>query len=92
MLLTTQIINGKGGAYHNYGKLLLELEEYNEALEAFKSASEIDNLHGNIDEAEILRYQGIAKQKAGKKGYIKDIKQAAKMGDKTAKNLLKEFA
>ena len=79
-------------AFHTYGKLLMELEEYTEALEAFKAAAEIESAYGNVEEAEILRYMGMAKKKAGKKGYIKDIKEAAKMGDKMAKTLLKEFA
>lgn len=81
----------KWGLYH-YGKVLLELEEYELALEAFNDALKVENHKVDIDNSEIYRYRGIAKKKAGKKGFIKDIKEAAKMGDKQAKTLLKEFA
>ncbi len=81
----------KWGLYH-YGKVLLELKEYELALEAFNDALKVENSKVEIDNSEIFRYRGIAKKKAGKKGYIKDIKEAAKMGDKQAKTLLKEYA
>jgi len=78
--------------FHHYGIVLLNMEEYTDALEAFDKAADIKSDFGKIEDSEILRYRGVAKQKAGKSGYIKDIKEAAKMGDKQAKNLLKEFA
>ena len=53
---------------------------------------EIKEGNDKIPEATQLRYLGIAKQKAGKNGYKKDIKEAAELGDATAAQLLKEFA
>ena len=45
-----------------------------------------------LKEAEILLVRGLAKKEAGKNGYIKDIKDAAKLGDKKAKTLLGQMA
>jgi tetratricopeptide (TPR) repeat protein len=82
----------KRWAHYQYGRVLIETEEYKEALIALNMALEIEGGSGNIQNKEILRLRGIAKKKAGKTGYLKDIKQAAKLGDLQAKSLLKEFA
>ncbi|MBL0098846.1 MAG: hypothetical protein IPP49_01355 [Saprospiraceae bacterium] len=68
---------------------MLELEEFPDALKAFDKALEAEAVADGIIEADILTYRGIAKQKSGKNGYVKDIKDAAAKGGKRAKNLLK---
>lgn len=75
-----------------YGKTLVGLEKYNEAVEAFEHALDIDHEQENLPDSVILRFRGLAKQKAGQNGYIKDIKDAAEMGDKEAAELLKAIA
>jgi tetratricopeptide (TPR) repeat protein len=78
-------------AQYNYGLVLLEIEDFSEALKAFDKASNLPEVKDGIVEADILTYRGIAKQKAGKNGYVKDIKDAASKGGKKAKNLLKSI-
>lgn len=81
----------KRWSYFYLGQAYLELEKYNEALEAFDKSIEMENGFDKIPEAMKLRCRGIAKQKAGKNGYIADIKKAADLGDKEAKGLLKNI-
>ncbi|MBK9734888.1 MAG: hypothetical protein IPO92_07950 [Saprospiraceae bacterium] len=77
-------------SFYQYGLVLLELEEYVDALKAFDKAINLpDNPEDGVDAAELLTYRGIAKQKAGKSGYVKDIKDAAAKGSKKAKSLIK---
>jgi len=78
-------------ANYKYGLVLMELEEFLEAMKAFDRALELPDAAESIKEAELLTCRGLAKQKAGKNGYIKDIKDAAAKGDKKAKNLLKSL-
>ncbi len=85
-------IQWKRSAWFDYGIVLLEQEVYDEALKAFEKALEIEEGFDNISEGIRLRYRGIAKQKLGKSGYIKDIKDAAELGDKEAKTLLKTLS
>ena len=75
-----------------YGRTLLGLERYSEAVEQFEKALELADGYDKIPQAEQLRYRGIAKQKAGQNGYKKDIKDAAEMGDKKAAEMLKAIA
>ena len=75
-----------------YGKILLELEEYAAAAEAFESSLDLETGKDKIKDSEKLRYRGIAKKAAGQNGYKKDIKDAADMGDKEAVKLLKAIA
>lgn len=84
-------IQWKRQAWHNYGVCLLEIEQYDDALEAFNEASELPDVNDGIEMKELLRNRGVAKQKAGKNGFIKDIKEAAKLGDKLASTLLNEI-
>ncbi len=78
---------------YQYGLILNRKGEYNDALIQFNKALEIPPVDGkDIKDAEILLVRGLAKKEAGKNGYIKDIKDAAKLGDKKAKNLLSEIA
>ncbi len=81
--------NYKRWATFQYGKLLVQKGEFNEALAQLNKALEIPiQPKGDIKDGEILRIRGLAKKEAGKNGYLKDIKEAAKMGDKKATNLL----
>ena len=78
-------------ALYQYGLVLIELNEFSEAVIAFDKALNTQGKDDGMDEAEILTLRGIAKQKAGKTGYIKDIKDAAQKGGKRAKSLLKNL-
>jgi len=78
----------KRWAYFYYGYVLLELDQNKEALEAFERASELPEVNDGIQKAALLRLRGEAKRKAGKNGFVKDIKDAAEMGDDIAKELL----
>jgi len=78
-------------ALFNYGVILTELGEYIDAVKALDSAANLPDINDGISEAEILTYKGLAKQKAGKNGYVKDLKDAAKKGDLKAKKLLKSL-
>jgi tetratricopeptide (TPR) repeat protein len=82
----------KDDAFFDYGITLMELEEYNDAVEAFESALDLDATEGKKVNPKRLRYRGLAKHKAGKNGFKKDIKEAADLGDKEAVLLLKELA
>ena len=73
----------------DYGNVLMETEDYSEALKAFDKALSLLPVADGVEESEILTQRGLARQKAGKNGYIKDIRDAAAMGNKKAKNLLK---
>ena len=79
-------------ALFQYGKVLMELEVYIEALAAFEQALTINTDVKKIKEADILLYRGMAKKKAGKNGYLNDLKQASKLGSKKADKLLADIA
>jgi tetratricopeptide (TPR) repeat protein len=78
-------------AYYNYGLVLMELELHKEALVALEKASELPEVNDGIEIASLLRLRGQAKKLAGKNGFVKDIKDAAEMGDKQALALLAEM-
>jgi len=82
----------KREAFFDYGKVLLGLGEFAAAAEAFEKSLDIEKGNDSISNGEKLRYRGIAKQKAGQNGFKKDIKEAASLGDKEAKKMLKSFA
>ena len=82
----------KREAFFDFGKVLLNLEDYSGAVEAFEASLDIEEGHDKIKDSEKLRFRGIAKQKAGQNGYKKDIKDAAELGDKEAKKMLKAIA
>lgn len=75
-----------------YGQTLLALDKNIEAIEQFELAANIEESKKTIPDAKIMRFRGLAKQKAGKNGYIKDLKDAAEMGDAPAAKLIKELA
>ena len=82
----------KREGFFEYGMVLLELEKYAEAIEAFEASLDIAEGIDKIPDSKKLRYRGLAKQRAGQNGYIKDIKEAADMGDKEAADMLKAIA
>ena len=80
-------------ALYNYGKALFEVGEYEAAIEAFDRMDEFDtNRMDAPSKAEQFYNRGLAKQKAGEKGYVSDLKEAAELGSEKAAELLEEMA
>lgn len=79
----------KRWAFYHYGMVLIELEEYVDAIKALDKAVALPEVQDHVLESDILTLRGIAKQKAGKNGYAKDLKDAASKGSIKAANLLK---
>lgn len=79
-------------SFFNYGKALFATEEYEQAVNAFNKALDIEEGRGNITSAEILLHRGLALQKAGQRGFKKDWKAAADQGSTRAAELLQESA
>lgn len=79
-------------AFYSFGLVLLAQEKYLEAIEAFETSLDLETGYDKIPNAEKLRMRGLAKQHAGQNGYIKDIKEAAELGDKEAADMLKAIA
>jgi len=77
---------------YQYGHVLFHLGKYDEALTALEDAHALEETADSVEQGKILYYRGLAKQKTGKNGFIKDIKEAAEMGEKDAKKMLKELA
>lgn len=75
-----------------YGQSLLGLDKHLDAIEQFELALDMDEDQYDVPNSEILRFRGLAKKQGGQNGYIKDIKDAAEMGDSAAVELLKEIA
>ncbi len=75
-----------------YAQTLLALDKNLEAIEQYDLAIAIEEKKESIPTARIIRFRGLAKKKAGKNGYLKDIKDAAELGDAPAAKLLKELA
>jgi Tfp pilus assembly protein PilF len=78
-------------AFYQYGVVLMMQESYADAIKAFDKALSLPEVADDIKEADILTLRGEAKQKAGKTGYAKDLKDAASKGSKKATNLLKRM-
>lgn len=76
--------------FTKYGMVLIELEQYPEALDAFAEIEKIEDDSMPFDEGEFYVNRAIAKHKSGKSGYIKDFKMATELGVKRAATLLKE--
>ncbi len=79
-------------AFLDYGKALLGLGEYADAVKIFNQALQVE---GDLDdqlEAEQLLLRGIALQKSGQTGYQKDWEEAASRGSRRAAELLAEMA
>ncbi|MCB0706712.1 MAG: tetratricopeptide repeat protein [Saprospiraceae bacterium] len=78
----------RASTWHNYGRTLLELKKYPEAVVAFNQSADIDEKEGSKIAADRLLFRGMARQKAGEKGFEKDWKAAAGMGSEKAAELL----
>lgn len=75
-------------AFSMYGKALLEMEDYGKAIEALNKALSIRQTEEAQLHAEQLLLRGIARQKAGEKGFTSDWEKAAGLGSKRAAELL----
>jgi len=80
----------KREAFYEYGKVLLELEDYDGAISAFDSALNLENGKDKIHKREFYFFRGVARKKAGKSGFLKDWKTAAGLGSKRAATMIKE--
>jgi tetratricopeptide (TPR) repeat protein len=78
-------------ALSDYGKALLESGEFSEAINVFNKALEVEE-NQKEPKAEQLLYRGIARQKAGQSGFVKDFKEAAKLGSEKATEMLESIA
>lgn len=81
----------KEEALSDYGKALLEVGNFSEAINAFNKALAIEEMQAE-PKADKLLYRGIARQKAGQSGFVKDLKEAAKLGSERATEMLSEIA
>ncbi len=81
----------KRWAYFYFGFVLMQKQNFSDALIAFEKASELPDVNDGISKAALLRLRGQAKKSAGKNGFVKDIKDAAQLGDKEAVALLSEM-
>ncbi len=73
-----------------YGKALIGAGQYKEAIDMFNNSLAIEEKGQEKAPAasEPLLYRGIARQKAGQKGFVKDWKEASELGSVEAKELL----
>ncbi len=81
----------KRDAAYMYGKILMEQEQFEDAVSRFNvalSAPEEDHKSTKISKAEILLQRGLAKKLAGKNGFMADVKEAATLGNKEALKML----
>lgn len=74
-------------AYSEYGMALIELGQYEDAVDAFDKALSNEATKKKQRAGQFLN-RGIAKQKAGGSGFLSDWKEAAHLGDSKAKKLL----
>lgn len=79
-------------ATFDYGVVLMELEDYERAIEMLDKAMELEGGYGTVQRSDLLRNRAIARQKSGKNGHIKDLKEAADLGDREAATLLKAYS
>ena len=69
-----------------YGKVLLEMKEYAQAVDVFTKALELEEENGKAPDSEIYMYRGDARKKAGKTGFLKDWQESVKLGCKEAQS------
>lgn len=74
-----------------YGKVLLELDQNEEAIKVFDASLLETSKNDAIKDREKYFYRGVAKKKAGKNGSIKDIKMAKDLGFKNADKLIAQL-
>ena len=79
-------------AWFNYGKALLEIGETETALEIFNKSMERNEISKVEIKPDFLLYRGIARQKIGKTGFVKDWTEAAEKGSKKASKLLESVS
>lgn len=80
-------------ALFNYGKALLEVGEFSEAVNAFNQMFEFDAERSEApSKAEQYYNRALARQKAGETGYMTDLKEAAGHGSEKAAELLEEIS
>ena len=79
-------------AFSEYGMVLMELGQYEEAIDAFDQALSNVETKKKKQRAGQLLNRGIAKQKAGGSGFLSDWKEAAHLGDNKAKKLLEHHS
>ena len=77
-------------ATFNYGKVLVETGQYKEAIEMFEKVLDIKEGPNSVQEAEILFYKGLARQKAGVSGYMNDWIAASDLGYEAAAKLIEQ--
>ena len=76
-----------------YARVLVELTEAQQALDAIDSAFKLSvGDEANFNEKEAWYYRGIAKKMLGKKDFLTDIRKASDKGLEKAKDLLLEHA
>lgn len=79
----------KRWARFNYATILKSKGEFVDAIDQLNQALEIEPYGAkDVKEGEILRVRGLVKKEAGKNGFIKDMKDAAELGDKKALTFL----
>lgn len=76
--------------FFQYGLVLMELGEYEKALDAIDKSLNIEKGHSPIPMADQLVNRGLARQKSGSKGFLSDWKEAADLGSKVAEELLQD--
>jgi tetratricopeptide (TPR) repeat protein len=84
-------IHWKSYVQYQYGRVLLEMDENEEAIKAFDASLENISKYDDIPEKDKYFYRGLAKKKAGKNGSIKDIKMAKELGFKNADKLVSQL-
>ncbi len=75
-------------ALFNYGRALLEVGEYSEAVAKFNKMFETDSILDTPLLADQHYYRGLARQKAGESGYLSDFKEAVGHGSEKASALM----
>ncbi len=77
----------KWGYYH-HGNCLVELERYGDALEQYDKAVKTETGSDKVKEADLYAKRGLARYKAGERGFLADWKRAKEMGSVEAKQYL----
>jgi len=80
-----------GRAFFDYGKALLAVGRYDDAIQALDEAVKFEDI-GEGMAADRLYFRGKALKEAGKSGFEKDLKAAADRGSQRAAELLEEKA
>jgi len=75
-----------------FGKVLLETGEYEDAIKAFDKCLIMEEGNDKIPKHEFIANRGTARKKAGKSGFLKDWKEAVKLGSKAAAKSLKDHS